>query len=52
MGNKEEAKKHFDTGMNFCWRVRFDFAIQLFTEAIKLASDSTELYCNRGIAYV
>jgi len=52
MGNFEEIQKNFDIRMNYCRRDCFNFAIQLFTEAIKLALDNSEPYCNRGITYV
>jgi len=52
MGNLEEAQKHFDSAMNLCQRGCFASAIPEFTEAIRLAPDSPEPYCNRGITYV
>jgi tetratricopeptide (TPR) repeat protein len=51
MGNREEAQRHFERGINLYRIDRFNDAIAEFTEAIKLHPNGAGIYGNRGAAY-
>ena len=51
MGNREEAQRHFERGLNLYERDCFNDAIEEFTEAIRLHPNGAGIYGNRGAAY-